>query len=94
MRPLRRKFECWGRAIAAVRSPRTRAAHFSDRDRAVIERERPRAIIGTPDLVADHIAELAELFVADEVVVLGVAPDYGVRLNSYQLLSRSMPPAG
>lgn len=56
----------------------------------MIERKRPRAIIGTPDFVADRIAELAELFAADEVVVLGVAPDYGVRLKSYELLSRAM----
>lgn len=80
--------------IPSLEEARTRAAHFSERDRMVIERERPRAIIGTPDFVADRIAELAELFVADEVVVLSVAPDYGVRLKSYELLSRSIPPAG
>ncbi len=80
--------------IPSLEEARTRAQHFSDRDRMVVERERPRAIIGTPDFVADRIAELAELFVADEVVVLSVAPDYGVRLKSYELLARSMPPAG
>ena len=80
--------------IPSLEEARTRAQHFSDRDRLVIERERPRAIIGTPDFVADRIAELAEWFLADEVVVLSVAPDYGVRLKSYELLACSMPPSG
>ena len=69
---------------------RLRMAHLSERDRAIIEHERPRSIIGTPDLVADRIAELAELFEADEVVVLSVAPDYSVRLKSYELLARAL----
>ena len=80
--------------IPSMEEARTRAAHFSARDHQVVEHERPRAIIGTPDFVADRIAELAELFCADEVVVLSVAPDYGVRLKSYELLSRTIPPAG
>lgn len=43
---------------------------------------------------AERFAALAELFSANEVVVLSVAPDYGVRLKSYELLSRTIPPAG
>ena len=79
--------------IPSLEDARLRMAHLSDRDRMVIERERPRAIIGTADMVADRISELAELFVADEVVVLTVAPDYGVRLKSYELLARNMLPS-
>ena len=78
--------------IPSLDEARTRAAHFSERDRMVIERGRPRAIIGTPDFVADRITELAELFAADEIVVLSVAPDYGVRQKSYELLARNIPP--
>lgn len=80
--------------IPSMADAAARLAHLSDRDRQIIEHERPRAIIGTPDFVADRIAELAEAFQADEAVVLTVAPDYGVRLKSYELLARSMPPAG
>ena len=76
--------------IPSLDEARVRMAHLSVRDRAIIEHERPRSIIGTPDLVADRITELAELFEADEVVVLSVAPDYGVRLKSYELLARMM----
>ena len=68
---------------------RLHMARLSERNRANIEHERPRSIIGTPGLVADRIAELVELFEADEVVVLSVAPDYGVRLESYELLARA-----
>ena len=39
---------------------------------------------------SDRIAELTELFEADEVVVLSVAPGYGVRLKSYELLARAL----
>ena len=42
------------------------------------------------DAIAERITELAELFEADEVVVLSVAPDYGVRLKSYEVLARAL----
>lgn len=77
--------------IPTVEEARARIGHLSERDRLVIERERPRAIIGTPDLVADRVAELAALHAADEVVVLTVAPDYRARLESYELLARALP---
>jgi len=76
--------------IPSVAEARARLAHLSERDRSVIERERPRAIIGTPDLVADRAAELAELYAADEVIVLTVAPDYQARLRSCELLARAL----
>lgn len=76
--------------IPSLEEARVRMAHLSERDRAIIEHERPRSIIGTPDLVADRITELAELFAADEVVVLSVAPAYAVRQKSYELLARAM----
>ena len=65
-------------------------AYLNDRDRLVIDQERPRVIIGTPDLVADRAAELADLFAADEVVILTVAPDYAARLRSYEVLAAAM----
>ena len=74
--------------IATVAEAKARAQHYSDRDRAIIERERPRAVIGTPDVVAERINELSRRFAADEVVVLTVAADYAARLKSYELLAR------
>ena len=43
-----------------------------------------------PEILLARIAELAELFEADEVVLRSVAPDYGVRLKSYELLARAL----
>jgi len=74
--------------ISTVEEARARAAHYSPRDLGIIERERPRAVIGTPDKVAARIRELQEQFCADEVVVLSVAPSYAARLKSYELLAR------
>jgi luciferase family oxidoreductase group 1 len=74
--------------IATVEEAKTRAAHFNERDHAIIERERPRAVVGTPDKVAARIREVQAEFGADEVVVLGVAASYKARLKSYELLAR------
>jgi alkanesulfonate monooxygenase SsuD/methylene tetrahydromethanopterin reductase-like flavin-dependent oxidoreductase (luciferase family) len=76
--------------IPTVEEARARMAHLSERDRLVVERERPRAIVGTPDLVADRAAELAELYGADEVIVLTVAPNYQARLASCEMLARAL----
>ena len=43
-----------------------------------------------PEILLARIAELAELFEADEVVVLSMAPGYGVRLKPYELLARAL----
>lgn len=77
--------------IPTVEEAHERMAHLSERDRLVIERERPRAIIGTPGAVADQVAKVAETFAADEVIVLTVAPDYGARLKSCELLRNALP---
>ena len=74
--------------IATVEEAKARAAHYAPRDLAIIERERPRAVIGTPDKVAARIREVQGQFGADEVVVLGVAASYKARLRSYELLAR------
>ena len=74
--------------IATVEEAKTRAQHYAPRDLAIIERERPRAVIGTPDVVAARIREIEGEFAADEVVVLGVAASYKARIKSYELLAR------
>jgi luciferase family oxidoreductase group 1 len=74
--------------IATVEEAKARARHYAPRDLAIIERERPRAVIGTPDVVAARIREIQAQFNADEVVVLGVAASYKARIKSYELLAR------
>jgi alkanesulfonate monooxygenase SsuD/methylene tetrahydromethanopterin reductase-like flavin-dependent oxidoreductase (luciferase family) len=62
---------------------------YTDSDRAIISRERARAIIGTPDAVRDRILELQSLYEADEVMVLTITGDYGARIESYAMLAEA-----
>lgn len=67
------------------------AAEFSptERDRLVIERERPRTICGTPERVAARMEALREQFAADELIVLSVTASYAARLRTYELLAQA-----
>lgn len=62
---------------------------YTERDQAIAMRERPRSIIGTPESVAEQMHALKERFVADELIVLTVAPSYKARLRSYELLAEA-----
>lgn len=66
------------------------ARDYSAEDRAIILRERPRAIVGSAERVAERIQELAEGFGADEVMVLTITGDYASRLKSYERLAESV----
>ncbi|MGO4302944.1 LLM class flavin-dependent oxidoreductase [Cupriavidus sp. RAF12] len=72
------------------------AADFTptERDRMIIERERPRTICGTPERVAARMMALRERFAADELVVLSVAASYQARLRTYQLLAEAFELTG
>jgi luciferase family oxidoreductase group 1 len=63
------------------------AQEYGDRERLVIDREKPRSIIGTPEQVTERMFALQEQFQADELVVLTVAGSYRARLRSYELLA-------
>jgi luciferase family oxidoreductase group 1 len=66
-----------------------RAQRYSEREQAIIDSQRPRSLIGTPQQVVGHMLELQDLFAADEIVVLTVAASYKARLRSYQLLAEA-----
>lgn len=69
----------------------SQAADFTpnERDRMIIERERPRTICGTPERVAERMLALRDRFAADELVVLSVTASYAARLRTYQLLAEA-----
>jgi luciferase family oxidoreductase group 1 len=60
---------------------------YTDADRLIIERERARAIIGTPEAVRDRIVALQATYEADEVMVLTITGDYRSRIESYAMLA-------
>jgi len=67
------------------------AADFTptERDRLIIERERPRTICGTPAQVAERMLALKDRFAADELVVLSVTASYAARQRTYELLAQA-----
>ena len=65
------------------------ARPLSDADRAIIEKERARAVIGTPEHVKARLQDLKEQFQADEVMVITITGDYASRVRSYELLAEA-----
>jgi alkanesulfonate monooxygenase SsuD/methylene tetrahydromethanopterin reductase-like flavin-dependent oxidoreductase (luciferase family) len=65
------------------------AQEYGDREQLIIDREKPRSIIGTPETVTERMRALQEQFDADELIVLTVAGSYRARLRSYQLLAEA-----
>ncbi|MDF3838173.1 LLM class flavin-dependent oxidoreductase [Cupriavidus basilensis] len=66
----------------------------TERDRLIVERERPRTICGTPEQVAQRMLALRERFLADELVVLSVTASYAARLRTYELLAQAFDLSG
>jgi luciferase family oxidoreductase group 1 len=65
------------------------AQEYGEREMLVIDREKPRSIIGTPEQVTERMLALQEQFQADELVVLSVTGSYRARLRSYELLAEA-----
>lgn len=74
--------------IPTVAEARARERSYTERERLLVDQQRARNIIGTPDFVRDRIVQIKEQYEADEVVVLTVC-DYAARARSYELLARS-----
>ena len=51
--------------------------------------ERPRSIVGTPGEVVERMLQLKDLYQADELIVLSVAPSYAARQRTYELLAEA-----
>jgi luciferase family oxidoreductase group 1 len=60
---------------------------YSAHERAVVERNRARTLIGTPQRLRARMLELADEFSADELMILTITGDYATRLRSYQLIA-------
>ena len=63
------------------------AQEYGERERLIIDREKPRSIVGTPESVTERLHALQEQFDADELIVLSVTGSYRARLRSYELLA-------
>jgi len=83
----RRLLMAIGREAPIATVEEARAYPYTERDRAIIERERARAIIGTPDNVKARLLEIVDAYAADELMVVTITGDYASRLRSYELLA-------
>jgi luciferase family oxidoreductase group 1 len=63
------------------------ARSYTEPERAIISKERARAVIGTPEVVRARLLALKEQFQADEIMVITITGDYASRLRSYELLA-------
>jgi luciferase family oxidoreductase group 1 len=72
-----------------VPTPEEAAKHrYTEEERAYVQGQRPRAIIGGPKTCRERILELAERYQADEVMLLTITGEYATRLASYELLAQ------
>jgi luciferase family oxidoreductase group 1 len=83
----RRLLMAIGREAPIATIQEAHAYPYTERDRALIERERARAIIGTPDKAKARLIEIANQFSADELMVITITGDYASRMRSYELLA-------
>jgi len=83
----RRLLMAIGREAPIATIQEAHAYPYTERDRALIERERARAVIGTPDKVKARLIKIADAFAADELMVITITGDYASRMRSYELLA-------
>ncbi|MGZ3508447.1 MAG: LLM class flavin-dependent oxidoreductase [Vulcanimicrobiaceae bacterium] len=62
---------------------------FTPFDRAEIEFNRHRLIVGTPHNIRMQIESVARAHSADEIMIVTITPDYQSRLRSYELLAQT-----
>lgn len=62
---------------------------FTPEERAYVDSQRPRAVIGGPRKCHDELVALADRYSADELMVLTITGDYASRLASYEFLAEA-----
>jgi luciferase family oxidoreductase group 1 len=71
------------------------AQPYTAEERAVVDKLRRRAVVGTGEQVAARLTEIGTRLQLDEIVVVTWTYDLAPRLRSYELLARAMSlPAG
>lgn len=85
----RRVLMATGRESLVPTTEEALAWPYSDQDRAIIARERERAVVGTPDTVKERLLEIQDAFNADELMLITITGDYASRLRSYELVAEA-----
>jgi luciferase family oxidoreductase group 1 len=67
---------------------------YTEQARTVVQCERARAVLGTPQAVKERLLALQDQHQADELMVITITGDYASRLRSYELLAEAFALAG
>jgi len=86
---LRRVQMAYGLNLRIPSLSQAASQQYGERELLVIEREKARSVVGTPETVTERLLELKARFNADELIILTVAGSYGARLRSYELLAEA-----
>lgn len=60
---------------------------YTAQERMIVEMGRQRTIAGSPERVRDHLDRIADVYGADELVVVTITYDFAKRMRSYELLA-------
>jgi len=71
-----------------------RSYPYTDHDRAIIERNRGRTIVGDPATCRARLEEMAQAYDVDEMIVVTIVHDQAGRFRSYELLAKEVGLAG
>lgn len=66
------------------------AYEYSKFEKLLVEENRRRMIVGTPEHVGDRLETLAEEYQADEVMLVSIAYDFNDKLKTFELVAEEM----
>ncbi|WP_203333274.1 LLM class flavin-dependent oxidoreductase [Planococcus beigongshangi] len=69
---------------------RALAYEYTKFEKLLVEENRRRMVVGTPEQVADRLETLAAEYQADEVMVVSMAYDFDDRLKTFELIAEEM----
>ncbi len=80
-----------GMPSSGTPSPEEAGAYeYSKFERLLVEDNRRRMIVGTPDQVTDRLIELTKAYGADEAMLVSVAYQFEDKLTTYRLIAEEM----
>lgn len=61
---------------------------YSEREKNIIQQERSRVVLGTPESIKEQLSKIKNDFQADELMILTITGDYRTRVKSYELIAK------
>ena len=78
-----------GMNVDGTPSPEQAAAYpYSQLERELVQLNRERMIVGTPEFAHKQLEQLAEEFDAEEIMLVSITYDFHDKLKSYELIMK------